>query len=461
MKKKILALLLTSAMAAAVLSGCAGAAAPAQAEPAAEATEEEAAPAEETGAEAAPAAEATGDYEACQLKFDWWGGDSRHEATQKAVEAFMAKYPGIEVEVNFGAWTDWETARALEYQSGTGSDVTQVGSNWMSDYNLDGNTFLDLNEVADTLDLTQFEASDLATCVGPTGKQAGVPISMTGRTFYWNKTTFDKVGVEIPKTVDDLIAAGKAFEEFDPEYYPLSLGEYDRALFMSFYLQAKKGEPIILEDGTFNLTQEEIADGLAFIQSLEDNHVIPTIAMLAGDGNVTLNENPKFIDGRYAGVFEWDSAPLKYTSNLAEGQELVVGEEIDFGGERMGSSAKVSMAFSICATSEHPHEAAMLINFMLNDPEGIMLMASERGVPASKIGFDTLNEAGLIDPLIAEAHTAVYAAEPMYFSPLFDNGELKGDGAAYIDAFSGLSYGDYDIDTAAGVLFDAYSSVCN
>ena len=147
MKKKILALLLTSAMAAAVLSGCAGAAAPAQAEPAAEATEEEAAPAEETGAEAAPAAEATGDYEACQLKFDWWGGDSRHEATQKAVEAFMAKYPGIEVEVNFGAWTDWETARALEYQSGTGSDVTQVGSNWMSDYNLDGNTFLDLNEV--------------------------------------------------------------------------------------------------------------------------------------------------------------------------------------------------------------------------------------------------------------------------------------------------------------------------
>ena len=285
---------------------------------------------------------------------------------------------------------------------------------------------------------------------------------MTGRIFYWNKTTFDAAGIDTPKTIDDLIAAGNTFQEvLGDEYFPLELGEYDRALFMSFYMQAKKGEPIILEDGTLNVTEEELADGLAFIQSLEDNHVIPTIATLAGDGNVTLNENPKFIDGRYAGVFEWDSAPLKYTSNLAEGQELVVGQELDFGEAISGVSAKVSMAFAICASSEHPREAAMLMNYLLNDPEGIMIMASERGVPASQIGFDTLNDAGQIDPLIAAAHTGVYAVNPIYFSPKFDNGELKGDGAAYADVFSGLSYGDYDIETAAELLYEAYETVCN
>lgn len=42
-------------------------------------------------------------YEDCTLKMDWWGGDSRHEATQNAVKGFMQKYPGINVEVNFGA----------------------------------------------------------------------------------------------------------------------------------------------------------------------------------------------------------------------------------------------------------------------------------------------------------------------------------------------------------------------
>ena len=463
MKKKVMAVLLTSVMAASVLTGCGGSSAPAAA-PAAPAAEEkkEEAPAAEAQAEA-PAAEAPegADYEECTLKFDWWGGDSRHEATQKAVEAFMAKYPGINVEVNFGAWTDWETARALEYQSGTGSDVTQIGSNWIPDYDGDGTVFLDLNTVSDTLDLTQFEAGDLEKCLDPVGQQAGVPVSMTGRTFYWNKTTFDKAGIDVPKTVDDLIAAGKTFQEkLGDEYYPLTLGEYDRALFMSFYIGAKKGVPIIAEDGTLNVTKEDLVDALNFIQSLEDNHVIPGIAQLAGDGNVTTNENPKFIDGRYAGVFEWDSAPLKYTSNLAEGQELVVGDELDFGGGVYGNSAKVSMAFAICATTQHPHEAAMLVNYLLNDPEGIKIMASERGVPASKIGYDTLNDAGMIDPMIAKAHEAVYATNPMFFSPKFDNGELKGDGAAYIDAFSGLSYGDYSVEDAADVLFDAYSNVC-
>ena len=55
-------------------------------------------------------------YDECTITFDWWGGDSRHEATQAAVDAFMKKYPGIKVEVNFGAWSDWETAKAAEYQ---------------------------------------------------------------------------------------------------------------------------------------------------------------------------------------------------------------------------------------------------------------------------------------------------------------------------------------------------------
>ena len=41
------------------------------------------------------------------IKFCWWGGDSRHEATEKAVDAFMAKYPDIKVECEYGAWTGW------------------------------------------------------------------------------------------------------------------------------------------------------------------------------------------------------------------------------------------------------------------------------------------------------------------------------------------------------------------
>ena len=37
---------------------------------------------------------------------------------------------------------------------------------------------------------------------------------MTGRIFYWNMNTFKQAGIEaVPASYDDLIAAGKAFQE--------------------------------------------------------------------------------------------------------------------------------------------------------------------------------------------------------------------------------------------------------
>ena len=74
------------------------------------------------------------------ITFNWWGGDSRHEATKKAVDTFMAKNPDIKVEVNFGAWTDWETARALEFQSGTAADLSQINMDWIGNYDANGDT---------------------------------------------------------------------------------------------------------------------------------------------------------------------------------------------------------------------------------------------------------------------------------------------------------------------------------
>ena len=74
------------------LSACGGGSAPAdETTKAAEQKQEtEAAQGETKADQAAGGEEVT-------LRFSWWGGDSRHEATQKAVDAFMAKYPNIKV----------------------------------------------------------------------------------------------------------------------------------------------------------------------------------------------------------------------------------------------------------------------------------------------------------------------------------------------------------------------------
>ncbi len=43
-------------------------------------------------------------------------------------------------------------------------------------------------------------------------------------------------------------------------------------------------------------------------------------------------------------------------------------------GDNNGGFTKISMAFAIGANSKHPKEAAMLINFLLNDPEGVKIV---------------------------------------------------------------------------------------
>ena len=163
--------------------------------------------------DASGASGASGD-EKVELKFSWWGGDSRHEATEKAVAAFMAKYPNITVTTEYGAWSGWEEKQALNIMGGNAADVMQINWNWIESYSGNGTNFANLEDYSDVLDLTQFPSDSLELCKAD-GKLMAVPVALTGRLFYWNKTTFDEVGVAVPTDEASLFAAGEAFKAFN------------------------------------------------------------------------------------------------------------------------------------------------------------------------------------------------------------------------------------------------------
>ncbi|MCO7107959.1 ABC transporter substrate-binding protein [Gemmiger formicilis] len=190
-----------------------------------------------------------------------------------------------------------------------GSDVMQVNWNWLYQYSPTGEKFVDLREYSDVIDLSQWSDTAKNACTVADSLQA-VPISMTGRIFYWNMNTFKQAGIEqVPASYDDLIAAGKAFQEkLGDDYYPLAIGQYDRMILMTFYLESKYGKAWV-ENNECQYSEEEIVDGLNFIDSLEDNHVIPTRPTMIAAGFDSIDKSQEWIDGKYAGIFEWDSAP--------------------------------------------------------------------------------------------------------------------------------------------------------
>lgn len=393
------------------------------------------------------------------ITFSWWGGDSRHKATENAVNAFKNKHSNISVTTEYGAWSGWEEKQSLSLYGGNAADVMQINWNWIDNYGNNGTSFVDLNQYSDIIDLSQFSKEALEQC-SVDGKLMAIPVSTTGCLFFWNKATFDKIGCEIPTDKDSLLEAGARFKAYDEEYYPLVFdGGYSRMILMVYYLESVYGKPWVV-DGKLQYSIEEIKEGMNFICELEDAHVIPTLAVTNGDMADSTDKNPKFIDGKYAGIFVWDGSVLNMKNAVkgsvnVPGQDLVQGEFLKFG-EYNGGFTKISMAFAITSTSEHPKESAMLINYLLNDPEGIELCAMERGLPLSAKGLEIMESKGLGDPTLIKANKDVQAHSKFALDSKFESSELKANpDGAYEKIFGKLSFDEYDAAQAADLLYNA------
>lgn len=407
------------------------------------------------------AAPAEGDV---SLTIRWWGGDTRHTAYQEAITAFSEEHTNITVSPTFAAWSGWEDTMSTKFAGGVAEDVCQVNWNWLYNYSSNGQTFIDLNTVSDYIDLTQWDEGPLNACV-VAGMQQAVPVSMTGRIFFWNMTTFNKAGItEVPKTLDDLYAAGETFQtKLGEDYYPLHLGGYDRMILTVFYLESIYGKDWAdPSTSTLNYTADEIAEGLDFIKSLVDKHVImPLPTYYGNNGSTAANQSNEWITGKLAGIFEWDSAASKYRDALDTDNRdgFTVGEEIQFGDYK-GGFTKVSMGLAITKTCQHPAEAAMLINFLLNEEAGASIMGSECGIPASKSGLAAAEAAGAVDTLVEEANSKVLAFCSFQLDPLFEHNNLKADGTGiYQEVFDTIDYDGASGADVVDILLDGMESV--
>ncbi len=397
-------------------------------------------------------------YENCALTFSWWGDETTNEATLAAIEAFESKYPGITINESFSIWNGWEDSMASQFEAGTAPDVNQIDWSWIHSYSPEGETFLDLNTVSDVLDLKQIDQKYLDMCTVADELQA-VPVSVTGCIFFWDKTTFDKAGISVPSTLEELMSAGATFEkELGKDYYPLALDENDKMILMVYYLESVYGKPWV-ENNSLNYTVEEIQKGLEFIQSLETAHVIPSSEKLADNDSSSLSENPNWIKGKYAGVFGWDYEAAQFEAALKEGREFVVGEELADMGEYQGGFSKISMGYAISENCEHPKEAALFIDFLLNQDAGTTIIGSSKGIPLSKAALENCSAQGILNESVSEANKKIMDYVTFETDFKFENANLAGTNGTYYDVMAGLSYGGYDAQTAAQVLFDNVTSV--
>ncbi|MCC6093745.1 MAG: ABC transporter substrate-binding protein [Eubacterium sp.] len=327
------------------------------------------------------------------ISMSWWGNDDRHKYTLSGLALFHDDHPEITVSHRYGIWDGYEQRNKIYMESHECADVMQINYNWLSVYSPDGKGYYDLNALSDVIDLSNFSEDDLAFGMRD-GKLNALPIAYNSTAFFYNKTIYDRYGLSVPESWDDLFAAAKLMSA--DNIYPLGLSKKQLILSLAAWYEQTYGEPLFSDTGALQADLDQMKAMLSFYKSLISEKVIPAV----DDFDAT-----SFTAGKTAGAGCWSSEASRYCDDLDEsGAEVVLGQTPGLkGADTTGWKIKPATMYAISAYTEHPVEAGELLDFLLNDPRMAKLQGTEKGVPVSKAALKTLENNHMLDDFDARA----------------------------------------------------------
>ncbi|MFH0475398.1 ABC transporter substrate-binding protein [Kluyvera ascorbata] len=386
-----------------------------------------------------------------ELRFAWWGGKARNQATLKALDAFEAKYPNIKVKAEYTGWDGFYSRLTTQINSNTEADVIQTNWNWLTLLSKTGDGFYDLNKLRQPVGLDQYSPAALASTT-VNGKVNAIPISANVMLFYYNAATWQKAGVPLPKSWDDLLKAGPVFKEkLGDSYYPLILTEQDSLLLLNSWVYQGNQKPMV-DEKTRKLgwNHDDLVQAFTFYRQLVAAHAVPDARTMASYGKGVAYEMKPWINGKWGGIYNWNVLYTAESQNLSHPDNLVMGDyPMREGAKDAGQFNKTALMLSISKNTRHPQEAALLINFLMSEKEGVVPVGLERGVPLSKAGAQILRDAGLLkenDPVLTGLTQSASLPNHAKALPYLEDPQFT---ALFLAALQSIDYGKATVDQAA------------
>lgn len=386
-----------------------------------------------------------------ELRFAWWGGKARNQATLKALDAFEAKYPNIKVKAEYTGWDGFYSRLTTQINSNTEADVIQTNWNWLTLLSKTGDGFYDLNKLRQPIGLDQYSPAALASTT-VNGKVNAIPISANVMLFYYNAATWQKAGVPLPKSWDDLLKAGPVFKEKRGDsYYPLILTEQDSLLLLNSWVYQGNQKPMV-DEKTRKLgwNHDDLVQAFTFYRQLVAAHAVPDARTMASYGKGVAYEMKPWINGEWGGIYNWNVLYTAESQNLSHPDDLVMGDyPMREGAKDAGQFNKTALMLSISKNTRHPQEAALLINFLMSEKEGVVPVGLERGVPLSKAGAQILRDAGLLkenDPVLTGLTQSASLPNHAKALPYLEDPQFT---ALFLAALQSIDYGKATVDQAA------------
>ncbi len=337
----------------------------------------------------------TAEKEPVTIRFAWWGSQARNDQTQQVVDLFEKTYPWITVECEFVGWEDYWDNLSTQIAAGDMPDVLQQDYRYLETY-VNKSLLLPIDSyIGSEIDLTNVDEAILSG--GTVNDQLyGVPLGMNTFAVEYNETLFETYGITLPDnewTYDDFVEIGREFKKHG--IYGCDLTNFED--WVLYYIRTKGG-CLYSQDGSgLGYEDDSIMEDLFQMRlDLVEEGLLPT-PDVANQASGT--EDSLIVRGEAAMVTYWSNA----TAAVANATEDSIKVVSMFGPDSdLGTYVKPAMFASISATTEHPEECALLIDFMTNNVEANKITMGERGVPISSEIRETLK------PLLGETEQAIF-----------------------------------------------------
>lgn len=391
MKKLTVALLLAAMTAA--LAGCGGASASDTAS--AERTQTDAA------AETAGETESSGSQDPVTLRFMWWGGDERAQATLDVIEQFEKEYPWITIEAEYGSSDGYQEKLTTQLTSGTIADIFQMGPGWMPGY-VEANPeyFADFNDFTDTMDLTTFDENILKNNGQFDGHQYGLPTGIAGHALIYNEKLAEEIGIDFSQayTWDDLEEMGKKVKEHDSDLYLLTMGSSTlNTMIIRPYLQQLTGNTVLVnETKTRGFEEADLVQVLTYIKTLYDEGVIAPISTVIAYGD-DLQTDPNWISQKYVAAFAYSSTVEVMQAACPDGTFTAGQLPVMTEAKDQGWYVNAPQYLCVSGVSEHQQEAMTFLNYFYNNEEAAATLKTVRSVPPTTVGQQVCTELGILE----------------------------------------------------------------
>lgn len=373
------------------------------------------------------------------LEMSWWGDANRATLFGQVIEKFNAKYPNITVkQTPVGSPDDLFNRLATDFGGGgtTAPDLFALGGAKPQEYGAAG-ALLDLDSVKDVVQASKYPDFAL-TSAKVDGKLYGLPTGGNATAAFVNTDIFKKAGVAVPDKSwkwDDLIAAankiGSAGLKSDSgaPIYGMDLRVAD---IIGTYAAQESQYGMYDPQGKVAVDAKVIAGWYEKELKLKDGGGLPDPTIVTANWALPPDQQ-LYTLGQAAITFGYSNLIGTYSKG---GTTAILPPPTDT--KKNGVALLPSAFWSINANSKHPQQAAMLMNWFLNEPSAIELIKDTRGVPFNP------DMTAVLTPLL-EGPGKV-AAE--YVKTVLDSGEV-----APPQPNGGANMNKYTQDSEAEVLF--------